>query len=229
MTNLIIMHDQKAVTSSVSVAKSFNKRHDNVIRDIEEYKKDVLNFEDMFFETYEPDSYNRDRKVYMMNRDGFSLLAMGFTGKEALQFKLKYIQAFNDFESSAKTPKPLTEREQLKAALKLSLETEERIESVENKIEDFEKKFNDENRLLPAETDDIYKAVVERSVHLVKSVYPEGAIGNEEFKKEVGLMRRRMWSRIKKRYGVSKYIHMKRKDYDDALQYIKRMTILDLI
>ena len=37
-----------------------------------------------------------------MNRDGFSLLVMGFTGKEALQWKLKYINAFNTMESMLK-------------------------------------------------------------------------------------------------------------------------------
>lgn len=50
----------------------------------------------------EPDSYGRDRQVYYMNRDGFTLLAMGFTGKEALKFKLKYIEAFNAMEAEIK-------------------------------------------------------------------------------------------------------------------------------
>ena len=36
--------------------------------------------------------------MYLMNRDGFSLLAMGFTGKEAVEWKLKYIEAFNAME-----------------------------------------------------------------------------------------------------------------------------------
>ena len=45
----------------------------------------------MFIESYTPDSYGRQQKIYLMNRDGFSLLAMGFTGKEALSWKLKYI------------------------------------------------------------------------------------------------------------------------------------------
>ena len=37
-------------------------------------------------------------QMYIMNRDGFSLLAMGFTGEKALEWKLKYIQAFNNME-----------------------------------------------------------------------------------------------------------------------------------
>lgn len=56
----------------------------------------------MFIESCEPDSYGRDQKVYLMTRDGFSLLVMGFTGKSALEWKLKYIDAFNKMEEQIK-------------------------------------------------------------------------------------------------------------------------------
>lgn len=102
MTDLVIMKDRQAVTSSLDVAENFEKRHDNTLRDIDQLKKDVLNFEEMFFEANEPDSYGRDRRVIYMNRDGFTILAMGFTGKKALQFKLKYIEAFNNMEEHIK-------------------------------------------------------------------------------------------------------------------------------
>ena len=98
MNQLVVMRNRQAVTTSVSVAGSFEKRHDHILRDIEVLKKDVPNFGEMFFETTEPDSYGRERKVYLMNRDGFTLLAMGFTGKRAMEFKLKYIEAFNEME-----------------------------------------------------------------------------------------------------------------------------------
>ena len=98
MNQLVVMRNRQAVTTSVSVAGSFEKRHDHILRDIEVLKKDVPNFGEMFFETTEPDSYGRKRKVYLMNRDGFTLLAMGFTGKRAMEFKLKYIEAFNEME-----------------------------------------------------------------------------------------------------------------------------------
>lgn len=96
--NLVVIQNRQAVTSSLTVAENFGKRHDNVLRDIEALKEDVLNFEEMFFEAETPDSYGRPRRTYYMNRDGFTLLAMGFTGKKAIQFKLQYIQAFNQME-----------------------------------------------------------------------------------------------------------------------------------
>lgn len=100
--NLVTIQNQQVVTSSLRVAESFEKEHRNVLRDIDSLKKDVLNFEQMFFETEIPDSYNRPRRAFLMNRDGFTLLAMGFTGKKALEFKLKYIEAFNRMEQQLK-------------------------------------------------------------------------------------------------------------------------------
>lgn len=102
MENLVVMKNRQAVTSSLKVAEVFEKEHKNVLRDIGNLGKDVLNFEQMFAEGTEPDSYGRDRRVYYMNRDGFTLLAMGFTGKRALEFKLKYIEAFNAMETKIK-------------------------------------------------------------------------------------------------------------------------------
>lgn len=98
MNQLVVMKNRQAVTSTTSVAENFEREHHNVLKSVESLKKDVVNFNEMFFETSEPDSYGRERKVYLMNRDGFTLLAMGFTGKRAMEFKLKYIEAFNEME-----------------------------------------------------------------------------------------------------------------------------------
>lgn len=87
------------VTSSKNVAENFNKNHQHVLRDIRNLlSEDQSNFGQMFQEGNEPDSYGRPQKVYYMNRDGFSFLVMGFTGREAIKFKLAYIEQFNQME-----------------------------------------------------------------------------------------------------------------------------------
>lgn len=89
-----------------------------------------------FFETVEPDSYGRAQRVFLINRDGFSLLAMGFTGHEALEWKLKYIDAFNKMEQKLVTAaKPLSIPEMLLAQAQLMVEQDKRIAAMESKVE----------------------------------------------------------------------------------------------
>ena len=119
--NMIVSNESGLYTlilaSSRDVAEKFGKRHDHILRDIESFQKDVPNFGEMFFEDISPDKYGRNQKIYLMNRDGFSLLCMGFTGKKALEWKLKYIDAFNKMEETLKTGDYLSEEEKLKLQL----------------------------------------------------------------------------------------------------------------
>lgn len=97
--NEIILSTQNGepVASSREVAKRFGKEHKNVMQAVANLVAKNSAAKSMFHPaTFE----NRGKKypMYLMNRDGFSLLAMGFTGKEAVQWKLKYIEAFNEME-----------------------------------------------------------------------------------------------------------------------------------
>ena len=99
--NLIQVGDGIVFTTSRTIADTFNKSHNNVLRDIEKLTSEInsklISFE-MFTKTEYVDARNRVQPEYKINRDGFSLLVMGFTGSEALEWKLKYIQAFNEME-----------------------------------------------------------------------------------------------------------------------------------
>lgn len=109
--------DGRILASSRDVAEKFGKRHDHILRDIESFQKDIPNFGEMFFEAESPDKYGRNQKIYWMNRDAFSLLCMGFNGKKALEWKLKYIEAFNKMEETLKSGDYLSEEEKLKLQL----------------------------------------------------------------------------------------------------------------
>ncbi len=90
-------------TTSNEVAQQFGKRHDNVIQVIKSLREQVgpdhaLNFQEMVNEVQIGGGAIRKDPAYRLTRDGFTLLAMGFTGKKALQFKLAYIDAFNRME-----------------------------------------------------------------------------------------------------------------------------------
>ncbi|MCR2064684.1 Rha family transcriptional regulator [Campylobacter helveticus] len=105
-------NENKTFCTSLDIARVFGKRHDHVLRDIENLLKDLreigasnelLNFGEVvrISKTTNPKSgklVNRKMPMYKITRDGFSLLAMGFTGKKALQWKIAFIDAFNTME-----------------------------------------------------------------------------------------------------------------------------------
>lgn len=100
----------EAMTTSLKVAKYFGKPHADVLKSIDriiedcaemasEQEKEKYPSLKMFKKsTYEVEGQLRKYPFYFMNRDGFTLLAMGFTGKKALKFKLMYIAEFNKME-----------------------------------------------------------------------------------------------------------------------------------
>lgn len=87
--------------------KHLEKRHDNVLRDIEnlECSKDffLLNFEEMLKTKELPNKGKRDDKYYEITKDGFSFLVMGYTGAKAAKFKESFIAEFNKRESMLKS------------------------------------------------------------------------------------------------------------------------------
>lgn len=93
----------RVTTTSTYVAKVFSKRHDNVMRDIKALcvadSRCLLNFEEASYRVSQPNGGFEEYPEFTMNRDGFMLLAMGFTGKKALEFKLAFVAAFNAMEA----------------------------------------------------------------------------------------------------------------------------------
>lgn len=104
MNELVYLKNNAAVCDSLQVAEKFGKRHDKLIAEIRRMYGELIGKRTprnggakFFFEsTYE----NRGKRypMFLMTRDGFSLLVMGFTGKNALEWKLQYIRAFNQME-----------------------------------------------------------------------------------------------------------------------------------
>ena len=95
---LVYLRGDEAVCDSLQVAEKFGKEHRTVLRDIDNLIAQNCAVKSLFvLSHYKADNGQTYRK-FVMNRDGFSLLAMGFTGKKALEWKLQYIKAFNQME-----------------------------------------------------------------------------------------------------------------------------------
>ncbi|CAG7839894.1 hypothetical protein CLOHAE12215_01310 [Clostridium haemolyticum] len=111
---LKLNEEKVAVVSSRYVAKRFNKDHADVTKVIKKLIKGIgKNTDTLFIETKYQHTQNRQwYKEYLLTKDGFSLVVMGFTGKEALEWKLKYINAFNKMEEYIKSQNALVQGNQ---------------------------------------------------------------------------------------------------------------------
>lgn len=125
MKNLINIteKDGQLVVSSRQVAENFEKRHDNVIQTITELINQMGTPENsgLFIKSEYIASNGKRNPEYLMTRDGFSLLVMGFTGSKALEWKLKYIEAFNHMEAELNSPERIMARALKIADQKLTL------------------------------------------------------------------------------------------------------------
>lgn len=97
---LVFQEEGQAMTTSLIVAREFNKEHRHVLDAIRKLitgsAQNSAYPQNMFREEFYTNEQNGQRyPMYLMNRDGFTLLAMGFTGDRAMEFKLKFLRAFN--------------------------------------------------------------------------------------------------------------------------------------
>ena len=153
-TELVFMGESgQAITNSLLVAKKFGKDHKHVLESIRKLmtaeNSAVLQ---MFEESTYINEQNKTQPMYLMNRDGFTLLAMGFTGTKAMEFKIDYINAFNKMESKIKKSIAVLPdfTDPAEAAMAWAKEyKEKKVLAIENK------KLEEENIQLAAENQEL--------------------------------------------------------------------------
>ncbi|EGO5846116.1 phage regulatory protein [Enterococcus faecalis] len=211
MDNLVIMKDQQAVTSSLQIAETFNKNHRDVLAAIDDLKEGVAeNYADLFYEdTYIHPQNKQSYRQVIMNRDGFTLLAMGFTGQKALQFKLKYIEAFNQMEKEIQQPKlPTSKKELAMLALSANEETNERVDNIDKRLVDIE-----ENKLISTEDKGTIDSRVRKKVYYLCK---EQRLSQEA----KSMLFQDLGSSIKRLFNVPNRGRIKDKDFQRVLEFI---------
>lgn len=211
--------NDQVLTNSLLVAEKFGKEHKNVLSSIRELIKGCAeNAANLMFEetTYINDQNGQEYPIFIMNRDGFTLLAMGFTGKKALKFKLDYIAAFNAMEKALKEQKkPLSQLEILVQSAQALLEQSMRIDNVEKRLDAIEQERDENGKLL-------------LSVSMSSDVLPEMSMRNNirqlvnKYSSATNTNQRDIWHKIYDQlyylYGISvkAYKKDKRETYLDV-------------
>ena len=207
MNNLVIMKDHTAVTTSLQVADTFNKNHRDVLKAVDELKEGVAQkFADLFWEDLyiHPQNKQSYRLIYM-TRDGFTLLAMGFTGKKALDFKLKYIEAFNEMDNVIRKSTVPTRIEDM-----MIYQLEEMKE-----VKDDVSMLKDTMRISGQQEFEINQKGKLKVVEVLggKKSRAYEVIGKRVFA--------RFWSDFKRMFLVPRYGELPKVKFDEALRYIE--------
>jgi len=210
MTNLVINKDEQAVTSSLNVAENFGKNHQHILRDLDVLKEGVQSWTDLFWEdTYIHPQNKQAYRVIYMNRDGFSLLVMGFTGKKALQFKLEYIQAFNQMEQHIQNSKlPVEPEDIMIETLQAQKEIKKRLNMVFNDVEGLKKEI-DLSRLQKSKLSQLVKKNVMAAI---------GGKKSNAYKLLYRVAISEHWREIKNYFEVASYEEIPKLRFEEAME-----------
>lgn len=138
MTGIVYRGESnQPLTNSKLVAEVFEKEHKNVMQSIRKLMEGTAQnsaVRQMFSESTYLNEQNKEQPMFIMNQDGFTLLAMGFNGKKAMEFKLKYIEAFNAMKRQIEQTNPSVPQNYLEAIKSLVKSEEEKQQlALENK------------------------------------------------------------------------------------------------
>lgn len=207
---LVFIENNRPVTDSLTVAETFGKRHDRVLQDIRDLDcSEEFNLHN-FVEVEYTDSRNRTYPKYLITKDGFSFLVMGYTGKEAARFKEMYINEFNNLREKVKNNvSPLDERTVRIALLKTAQDHEERLEDIETRIEAVSKKVDEQITLDSGAQRKVQKSIARR----IYEIESDSSIRSECF--------RQLHREIRDRWAVASYKDVRRNELDGLIKYIE--------
>ena len=213
--NLVQIENNQPVTSSLQVAEVFQKNHRDVLKAIDDLKEGVAeNYADLFYEdTYTHPQNKQEYRQIIMTKKGWTLIAMGFTGKKATQFKLDYINAFDEMEEMLKKsqPKlPTDPMEILKLTFEAQEQTNERVEAVEKEVKD----LKDNQKIAADDYGYISRRVNQRVSEVAKGF---GKLTNEQR----GKLFKDINTGIKQVTGVGSRSQIREKHYEMVVEFIQ--------
>lgn len=212
-------YEGQPVVSSREVANNFEKEHSKVLRTIENKIEvnPILASPKYFIGTTYTDKSNRQSKEYLMTRDGFSFVVMGFTGAKADNWKLKYIEAFNKMEEKIKNINPYAGMsKELQAIFAIDKKQQQIEQDVKTVTEDL-KDFKNNAPLFSIECETLQKALRGK---VIKEMGGKNALAYKDKS-----IRTKMYidaqNQLKREFDVLSYKAIKRCQLDDALKVIE--------
>ncbi|MDB6269054.1 Rha family transcriptional regulator [Lactobacillus amylovorus] len=221
MNELVVMKNQQAVTTSLKVAEVFSKAHRDVLKAIRNLTAQNCTVGNMFDEGTYINKQGHEQPMYFMNRDGFTLLAMGFTGDKALQFKVKYIEAFNKMEQVIKSEAlPQTTDEQIELVYKSLVEKNKEIEHTNKRVDKVEKDIQQIKDTAEVDEQERYQLLQARKARVIRACGGENSNYYQE--KKAKKVFAEFGRDFKKAFQIPRYDCLKKKLFDEAIDFTKK-------
>lgn len=213
MNNLkVVSKDGQLVTDSRDVAAMTGKEHKELMRSIRQYSSILtgakLRSLDFFVPHYYEDAKKEQRPCFLLTKKGCDMVANKMTGERGVLFTAEYVTRFEEMEKSMQQPKMLSESEQLRASLKLTLEAHDQIGLVKQEIAEVRDIAENQVTLDYGEQRRLQKAVAIKVYELEADPTDKRKLFSE------------LYREIKDRFAVASYKDIKRKDLQSAIRYI---------
>lgn len=210
--NVVSINGQ-LVTDSREVARMVDKEHSHLLRDIRGYESVLednpeLDSRQFFIPSTYMNSQNKLQPCYQLTKIGCDMVANKLTGEKGILFTATYVTRFEELEKAANAPRVLSKDEQLKASMRLSLETSEEVEILKEDVAELKDKVENQITLDYGEQRGLQKAVARKVYELEV---------HEQLRPKLF---REIYREIKDRFGVASYKDVKRKDLQAAVNYV---------
>lgn len=226
MTQLVFIQNDKVVTDSLTIAEVFGKRHADVVRDIEvQIKKIEAAGENEwgmsnFAQTHYQHPQNKQWYTkFNLSEEGFAIVAMSYTTPEAMKMKVKFIEEFKRMRAfiQEQHAKPLSAKEQLKASMRLSLETSEEVETL--KVEVSEVKETVQNLVNTMRIDGSQEAQIRKRGNeaVMEALGGKDANAYKQLSKQVFSA---FWRDFKDHFQIPRYGDLPRSRFAEGIKFI---------
>nr|WP_289038206.1 ORF6C domain-containing protein [uncultured Allobacillus sp.] len=217
MNQLVFIQNDKVVTDTLTVSEVFSKPHDKVVRDVKvqisklheanEQEWSTANFGESQYQ------HHQNKQWYTkfdLTEDAFAIIAMSYTTPEAMRMKVKFLNEFKAMKEKLQQPRVLSEKEQLKASMKLSLEANETLEQHDERLKNLEETMRIDGGQEFQIRKKANQVVVESLGGKKSPAYKE--LGRKAFSE--------FWRDFKAHFNLPRYGDLPKKQFEDGLRFI---------
>ncbi|MEC0271900.1 Rha family transcriptional regulator [Peribacillus frigoritolerans] len=215
----VIQQNGLLLVDSREVAEMIEKRHDHLLRDIDGYvtilsQTPSLGADTFFIESQYISGTGKTYKCYLLTKKGCNMVANKMTGEKGVLFTAAYVTKFEDMENKLKSPRVLTEKEQLKASMKLSLENSEEVGMLKEEVAEIKDTLKNKMTI-----DHAKQSVLQSQINIRIAKLWDIEETKQNFSKRK--LYSKLHSNLHRAFMVTSYKDVKDTEFDEALSWVK--------